>query len=116
MSDTLKIVSKYKKIEEITDANLDKETSKKLSSGTKSYHQFIPKIQKRGGAIVSFDFGRIVKAIHKAMIASGEGSPKEAELLAHRVAGGGGRISQKNKKFFSTVERVKKTVGKKIIF
>ena len=115
MSDTLKIVSKYKKIEEITDANLDKETSKKLSSGTKSYHQFIPKIQKRGGAIVSFDFGRIVKAIHKAMIASGEGSPKEAELLAHRVAGDAARIAKKYKNFLPTVEGIQDTVEKELI-
>ena len=35
------------------------------------YIKLVPKIQKRDGSIVKFDFDRIKVAIHKAMLANG---------------------------------------------
>jgi hypothetical protein len=46
---------------------------------------FIKSIQKGVGTIVPFDTEKIVNAINKAMLASGEGSNKEAEMVANRV-------------------------------
>jgi hypothetical protein len=44
---------------------------KKISKTSRAYQEIVPKIQKRNGAIVSFDFDHIAGAIYKAMIASG---------------------------------------------
>lgn len=115
MSDILKSSIKDKKIDEIMDAMPAKTSSKKLSGNTKIYRQFVPKIQKRDGAIVPFDFERIVKAIHKAMVAVGEGGDKEAELVAHRVMGDVVRIAKKYKNFLPTVEGIQDTVEKELI-
>ena len=55
----------------------------------------VKNIQKRDGSIVPFDSEKIVNAIHKAMIASGEGSLKEAELVANMVYSDALRITRK---------------------
>ena len=112
MSTTTKTALKAKKIDEIMNT---KQSSKNPSKASKSYRQFVPKIQKRGGEIVSFDFERVVNAIHKAMIAAEEGSEKEAELIAHRVAGDVVRISKKYKNFLPTVEGLQDTIEKELI-
>jgi ribonucleoside-diphosphate reductase alpha chain len=115
MSATSKTAIKNKKIDEIMNTSQPKKTSKKASKSTKSYRQFVPKIQKRDGEIVSFDFERIVHAIHKAMLAAEEGSDKEAELIAHRVAGDVVRIAKKYKNFLPTVEGLQDTIEKELI-
>lgn len=97
-----------KKVDEILD-------TKKTYKNIKGYHQFVPKIQKRNGEIVNFDFERIVRAIYKAMIAAEEGSEKEAELIAHRVAGDVARIAKKYRNFMPTVEGIQDTVEKELI-
>src|SRR3989344_2349553 len=68
------------------------------------YKKYLPQIQKRSGAIVPFEFPKIVSAIEKAMVASNEGSADEAVVVAHKVAGEMMRIAKTYKNFLPTVE------------
>lgn len=77
--------------------------------------EFIKRVQKRNGLIVQFDFERIVKAIHKAMIASGEGSLAEAEMVTDKVVADLVRISKRFKNFTPTVEGIQDSVEKELI-
>jgi len=43
------------------------------------------KIEKRDGRVVDFDQNKIIKAIHKALTASGQGDGKESKKLSDRV-------------------------------
>jgi ribonucleoside-diphosphate reductase alpha chain len=72
-------------------------------------------IQKRDGTVVPFNREKIVSAAHKAMIASGEGSLKEAGMVADRVYADVFRIGKKYKNFVPTVEGVQDTVEKELI-
>ncbi|OHA17082.1 MAG: ribonucleoside-triphosphate reductase [Candidatus Taylorbacteria bacterium RIFCSPLOWO2_12_FULL_43_20] len=72
-------------------------------------------IQKRDGTFVPFDISKIATAINKSMIATGEGSPKEAELVANKVYADVLRITRKYKNFIPTVEGVQDTVEKELI-
>lgn len=112
---TSKTALKNKKIDDIMNAKQSAKIFKKASKSSRSYRQFVPKIQKRNGEIVNFDFERIARAIYKAMIASEEGSEKEAELIAHRVASDVARIAKKYRNFMPTVEGVQDTVEKELI-
>ena len=76
---------------------------------------FISKIQKRNGSLAPFEIDRIVTAIHKSMIASGEGSLKEAEMVANKVYADVVRISKKYKNFIPTVEGIQDSVEKELI-
>lgn len=69
-------------------------------------------VQKRAGQIVPFDLDRVVNAIHKAMIASGEGSLEEAEMVANQVYADLVRISKKHPNFVPTVEGIQNSVEK----
>ncbi len=91
------------------------ETAKSANETNKQYRAFVPSVQKRGGDIVPFDFEKIVSAIHKAMIASGEGSREEAVLVAHKVVADVVRIAKKYKNFLPTVEGIQDTVEKELI-
>ncbi|KKS24924.1 MAG: Ribonucleoside-diphosphate reductase, beta subunit, partial [Candidatus Yanofskybacteria bacterium GW2011_GWC2_41_9] len=64
----------------------------------------IKSIQKRNGLVTSFDLSKIKAAIYKAMIQTGEGSEKEAELVANKVYAELIRITKKHKNFVPTVE------------
>ncbi|OHA18331.1 MAG: ribonucleoside-triphosphate reductase [Candidatus Taylorbacteria bacterium RIFCSPHIGHO2_01_FULL_46_22b] len=75
----------------------------------------VKKVQKRDGSVVDFDLQRIVNAIHKAMIQTGEGSPKEAELVGSQVYSELVRISKKHKNFVPTVEGIQDSVEKGLI-
>jgi len=79
------------------------------------YTAFVPKIQKRDGNIVPFEFEKIRKAIHKSMIASEEGSEAEAELVAHKVVADLVRISKRFPNFLPTVEGTQDAVEKELI-
>ncbi|HEY4489419.1 MAG TPA: ATP cone domain-containing protein [Candidatus Paceibacterota bacterium] len=81
----------------------------------KRYREIIPQMEKRDGRIVSFDFEKIVSAIHKAMLAAEEGSYEDAVLVAHQVAGDLARISKKHKNFLPTVESVQDDVETKLM-
>ena len=68
------------------------------------YKKYLSQIQKRDGRIVPFEFDKVVRAIHKAMIASSEGSEDEAAVVAHKVASEMMRIAKTYKNFLPTVE------------
>ena len=87
-----------------------KKTSKK-----NAMEDFVKKVQKRDGSIVSFDFERIVTAINKAMKASREGSEAEARMVAHKVVADLVRISKKYKNFLPTVEGIQDSVEKELM-
>jgi ribonucleoside-triphosphate reductase (thioredoxin) len=72
-------------------------------------------VQKRNGTIVPFELPRIVTAIHKAMSATGEGSLKEAEMVANKVYADVFRIAKKYKNFIPTVEGIQDSVEKELI-
>lgn len=88
--------------------------SKKVLQKSK-IEDFIKKVKKRDGAIVPFDFERIVSAIHKAMLASNEGSEMEARMVANKVLADLVRISKKFKNFIPDVEGIQDTVEKELI-
>ncbi len=75
----------------------------------------VEKIQKRDGSVVPFDVQKIVNAINKAMLAAGEGSQKEAALIANKVYSDALRITKKYKNFVPTVEGIQDTVEKELI-
>ncbi len=75
----------------------------------------VKKVQKRDGTIVPFDREKITAAVAKSMLASGEGSPKEAELVANKVFADIVRITKKYKNFIPTVEGIQDTVEKELI-
>ncbi len=85
------------------------------SATLKIYKKYIPRIQKRSGTIVPLDFAKVVTAITKAMAATGEGSPEEAVLVAHKVAGEMVRIAKTYKNFLPTVEGCQDEVEKQLI-
>jgi len=76
---------------------------------------FVKQIQKRDGVIVEFDLNKISNAIHKAMVAGGEGSLEEAEMVANKVLSDLVRISKKYKTFLPTVEGIQDSVEKELI-
>ncbi len=75
----------------------------------------IKQVQKRNGLIVPFDIERIVNAVNKAMIATGEGSPEEAEIIANGVYADLVRISKKHTNFIPNVEGVQNSVEKQLM-
>ncbi|MBL7045498.1 MAG: ribonucleoside-triphosphate reductase [Parcubacteria group bacterium] len=79
------------------------------------YRNFVPKIQKRDGRIVKFEFGKIVEVIEKAMGATNEGSSEEAAMVAHRVVADMVRIARKYRNFMPTVEGCQDEVERQLI-
>ena len=75
----------------------------------------ITQVQKRNGLIVPFDIERIISVVNKAMIATGEGSPEEAEMIANQVYADLVRISKKHPNFIPTVEGVQNSVEKELM-
>ncbi len=69
-------------------------------------------VEKRSGQKVAFDIERVVNAINKAMIATGEGSFEEAEMVANQVYADLVRISKKHPNFVPTVEGIQNSVEK----
>ena len=75
----------------------------------------IKNVEKRNGQVVSFDIERITLAIHKAMIASNEGSMEEASMVANKVFADLVRISKKHPNFIPTVEGIQNSVEKELM-
>ncbi|MDO8590642.1 MAG: ATP cone domain-containing protein [bacterium] len=75
----------------------------------------VKSVQKRGGSIAPFDIERVVTAINKAMIQTGEGSEQEARLVANKVLADLVRIVKKHKNFIPTVEGIQDSVEKELI-
>lgn len=82
---------------------------------TAMYRKFVPQVEKRDGTIVPFEFDKLVEAVHKAMLASGEGSYEEARTVAHRVMTEVVRIAKKYKNFMPTVEGFQDSIEKELI-
>src|SRR3989344_5977690 len=80
------------------------------------YKKYLPQIQKRDGRILPFEFPKIITAIEKAMKASNEGSPEEAVVVAHKVAGEMMRIAKTYKNFLPTVEGCQDEVERQLMF
>lgn len=85
------------------------------SAAIRVYKKYLPQVQKRDGRVVAFEFDKIVNAIHKAMLASGEGSQDEAEVVAHKVAGEMMRIAKTYKNFLPTVEGCQDEVERQLM-
>ena len=103
MLDAEKKAKTRKEIDNIMNSKVDMTKSDIVKEA--DYKKFIPKIQKRDGRIVSFDFKKIVEAISKAMAETSEGSKEEALMVAHNVAADMVRIARKYKNFMPTVLR-----------
>jgi ribonucleoside-diphosphate reductase alpha chain len=86
-----------------------------ISKETRRYREVIPQVEKRDGRLVPFDFDKIASAIWKAMMAAGEGSQDDANLVAHQVVGELGRFAKKYKSFLPTVEGMQDSVEKYLI-
>lgn len=84
-------------------------------TSSRVYKKYLPNIQKRDGRIVPFEFPKIVSAIHKAMLASNEGSEDEAFVVAHKVAGEMMRIAKTYKNFLPTVEGCQDEVERQLM-
>lgn len=84
-------------------------------SASKSLSTYVKNIQKRDGSVVPFDLSKIVTAVHKAMLAVGEGSAEEAVLVANAVFADVLRISKKYTNFVPTVEGLQDTIEKELI-
>ncbi|HCM43540.1 TPA: hypothetical protein DIS55_01135, partial [Candidatus Kaiserbacteria bacterium] len=85
------------------------------SATNRVYKKYLPNIQKRSGAIVPFEFSKIVAAIEKSMKASNEGSFDEAVVVAHKVAGEMMRIARVYKNFLPTVEGCQDEVERQLM-
>jgi hypothetical protein len=79
------------------------------------YKKYLPNVQKRDGRIVPFEFNKVGNAIHKAMLATNEGSEDEAVVVAHKVAGEMMRIAKTYKNFLPTVEGCQDEVERQLI-
>src|SRR3989338_6528209 len=76
---------------------------------------FVKSVLKRDGSVAPFQIERIVLAINKAMIQTGEGSEAEARLVANKVLADLVRIVKKHKNFVPTVEGIQDSVEKELI-
>lgn len=88
--------------------------TKKSKKGAKNT-DFVKKVQKRDGTIVPFNLEKIVIAVNKAMVASGEGSEKDAQLVAHKVFLDLVKISKLHKTFIPTIEGIQDSVETELI-
>ncbi|MDO8552591.1 MAG: ATP cone domain-containing protein [bacterium] len=84
-------------------------------SALRVYKKYLPNVQKRDGRIVPFEFDKVSNAIHKAMLATNEGSEDEAVVVAHKVAGEMMRIAKTYKNFLPTVEGCQDEVERQLI-
>lgn len=89
--------------------------AKKISTKPATKTQLIKNVEKRNGKVVPFDIERVVLAIHKAMLASNEGSMEEAEMVANKVLADLVRISKKHPNFVPTVEGIQNSVEKELM-
>lgn len=82
---------------------------------TQSKKPTLKEVQKRDGSVVSYDFEKVINAIHKAMIAAGEGDLAEAKQVAKAVERELLKIQKKHKNFVPTVEGIQDTVENQLI-
>lgn len=82
---------------------------------SKTASTVLSSIYKRDGSIAPFDMEKIVRAISKAMNATGEGGEKEASSVAKKVVADAQKIKKKYKNFIPTVEGIQDTVEKELM-
>ena len=87
----------------------------KNTKKSKKNTDFVKKVQKRDGSIVPFNVDKITRAVHKAMIATEEGSEKDAQFIARRVFAELVKIAKRHKTFVPTIEGVQDTVETELI-
>jgi len=75
----------------------------------------VRKVQKRNGSLVDFNLSKIISAVYKAMLSTGEGSEKEAGLIANKVYLDLVKISKRFKNFIPTIEGIQDSVEKELI-
>jgi len=75
----------------------------------------IKRVEKREGGLVPFEMDKIINAVYKAMLAAGEGSDAEAEMVAHKVVADIVRISKKHPNFVPTVEGIQNSIEKELM-
>lgn len=85
-----------------------------IKKETKKF-DLVKKVQKRDGSFVDFDANKITNAVYKAMLSSGEGSEKEAELIAGKVYLDLVKISKRFKNFVPNIEGIQDSVEKELI-
>lgn len=105
-----KVLSSKKEVKKVSEKKEEVVVEKKINKNI-----FIKSVLKRDGVIVPFEFDKIVNAINKAMLASGEGSLRDAEMVANRVAMEIVKIAKKYKNFVPTVEGVQDTVEQELM-
>ncbi len=76
----------------------------------------LKEIRKRDGSIAAFDKDHIVSAIHRAMLASGEGSETDAMHVADAVVSALEKYVKSRKEYTPSVEDVQDTVEAELIY
>ncbi len=102
-----------KKVSSVKKVAIKKEEVSEVKKTVKNI--FIKSVIKRDGISVPFDVDKITNAINKAMLASGEGGMKDAEMVANRVMMEIVKITKKYKNFIATVEGVQDTVEQELM-
>ncbi len=103
------------RVSKTTELAILKEGEEAVSKETIRYRLMIPRVEKRDGRLVPFNFDKISAAIWKAMMATGEGAQEDAVLVAHQVVGELGRFAKKYKGFLPTVEGMNDSIEKYLI-
>lgn len=81
----------------------------------KKYQKIVPKIKKRDGSVVAFDFEKVMHAIEKAMASTGEGDKEEAEIVAHQVVGELVQVARTYKNILPEVEGIQDSIERYLI-
>lgn len=102
-------------VNETTKKAAKQEQMPTVAQSAKQYLKVVPKIKKRDGTIVPFDFVKIVTALERAMAAAEEGSHEEASLVAHQVVGELVQMARKYKNILPEVEGVQDSIERHLI-
>ena len=105
-----KVSNVKKEVKKVVDTKKEIVVEKKQDKNI-----FIKSIIKRDGVSVPFDIDKITNAINKAMLASGEGSLMDAQMVANRVMMEIVKISKKYKNFVPTVEGLQDAVEQELM-
>ena len=105
-----KVSNVKKEVKKVVDTKKEIVVEKKQDKNI-----FIKSIIKRDGVSVPFDIDKITNAINKAMLASGEGSLVDAQMVANRVMMEIVKISKKYKNFVPTVEGLQDAVEQELM-
>src|SRR6476620_8526752 len=98
------------KRDSVSKAAVSAASPKEAASAKAKKELLVKEVRKRSGEIVAFDLDRVTDAVRKAMIATGEGSEAEAELVANQVYAELVRISKRYDNFLPTVEGIQDAV------